>query len=355
MIRVVVSFVLMVLFSNLMASPLDSIGTEKKNGKVYILHKVEPKETLYSLSRKYNVSVDEIKAANVGNTELKVGQTIFIPSKLTSVSSGNIATGSTIKHKVDAKETLYSISRKYDISLEELKKANPGVNELKVGQELTIPVKGKSAVANNSEEKTTNIPDTYVVQPKETYYSISRKFGVSVPDLQKFNPGVKELQVGQEINLKEKAPVNTDATNIEVTVEEQPTRLTVEKKPAQPAKSDASKAYVQVKEPQLSSGPEKNMPTYSNLKKDGYMKINESGIVESYPDNSGFHYALHKTAPIGTIIYLVNEENGQKVYVRVIGKLTDSSPTILMKLSPKAYEKLSQGTSKVKVSATYIP
>lgn len=352
MVRVILGFILFISFFTLHANPLDSIGVEKKNGKTYIVHKIESKETLYSLSRKYGVSVDEIKAANDGLTELKLGQTILIPAKFTAAST--TSSKSLKQHTVQAKETMYSISRKYDVSMDDLKKVNPGISELKVGQTINIPQLGKAA---DKEESKSELPDTYTVQPKETFYSISKKFSISVNEIKKLNPDVSDLKVGQILKLKEGLTINADATNIESKEEVQETRIVVERKDA-PKKTETAqekKNLVQVKEPQNLTTTEKNVPTYSNLKKDGYMKINESGLVETYPDNTGFHYALHKTAPIGTIIYVVNEENGQKVYVRVMGKLTDASPGVIMKLTPKAYEKLAQGANKVKVTATYIP
>jgi LysM repeat protein len=212
--------------------------------------------------------------------------------------------------------------------------------------------------AKEEKPETVKVPEFYTVQPKETIFSISKKFGVKVEEIKKLNPGLSELKVGQRLRLSGSPENNTDATNIETAEEKE-----YQEKPEQTKKTETKRAdtpvekrnYVTVKDPKIITQPESNVPTFSNLKKDGYTKVNETGLAELYQDNSGFHYALHKTAPVGTIIYVVNEENGQKVYVRVMGRLTDAGTGVVIKLSPKAYDKVSKGSSKVKVNLTYIP
>lgn len=121
-----------------------------------INHIVQPKETLYSLSKKYAVSVDEIKLVNatILKNGLKIGQTIKIPSgknidrdeSLTKIESSKTEfsqakiSGNTIKHKVQPKETLYSISKKYNVTIDEIKNQNEVLlrNGLQVGQILSV-------------------------------------------------------------------------------------------------------------------------------------------------------------------------------------------------------------------------
>lgn len=139
--------------------------------KTEVNHKVVAKETLFSLSRDYNISVDEIKQNNVDvlKNGLKIGQIIKIPKEKTvdiqqstsatdenpkketvkvekpkPVVSQEIAvesnSGSTIKHKVEPKETLYSLSKKYNVSVDDIKQQNEVLlkNGLQIGQILTI-------------------------------------------------------------------------------------------------------------------------------------------------------------------------------------------------------------------------
>lgn len=128
-------------------------------------HVVESGETLYSLSRKYGISVDEIKSNNNGLKKgLQVGQVVKIPSTRTLneeesslggspppkraandtpvqpsevVSTGE---GEVVSHQVAPKETLYSLSKKYGVTVDDIKNQNPDVAQkgLQVGQTITI-------------------------------------------------------------------------------------------------------------------------------------------------------------------------------------------------------------------------
>lgn len=134
------------------------------DNKTEISHKVVAGETLYSISKTYGVSVDEISNANesILKNGLKTGQTLKIKtSKVlnskTQVSEDlkpttdelNIVENSdtneyiTIKHQVEAKETLYSISKKYNVSVDEIKQQNEVIlaKGLQTGQEIIIKLK----------------------------------------------------------------------------------------------------------------------------------------------------------------------------------------------------------------------
>ena len=120
--------------------PADSIGIEKINGRVHVLHQVEEKETLYSLSRRYKVNIKEIIAANPSaEFGLNIGEILKIP-----MAVENTPAEGRITHIVQPQETLYSISKKYGVSPEQVKEWNRiSTNLLDIGQELIIipPVK----------------------------------------------------------------------------------------------------------------------------------------------------------------------------------------------------------------------
>ncbi len=105
-------------------------------------HTVERSETLYSLSRKYGVTVDEIRDANnMGDSNtITIGQSLIIPgTDNATVSSSN--TTNFDEYKVVSGDTLYSISRKFDISVDELRKINnlSQTSVLRIGQVLKVP------------------------------------------------------------------------------------------------------------------------------------------------------------------------------------------------------------------------
>lgn len=106
----------------------------------------------------------------------------------------------TVSHQVQKGETLYSISRKYGISVGELCSANniSTSSVIKTGQNLKIPTKNLSEKSTNEKiEKT----DTYIVKKGDTLYGIAKRFGVSVETLTIMNKmsGSKTIKVGQTL------------------------------------------------------------------------------------------------------------------------------------------------------------
>jgi LysM repeat protein len=175
-----------------------------------ITHIVVPKETLFGLATKYNIKVEALQNANAAalTNGLKVGQELIIPQELSQKTE--IAT-SKITHLVQAKESLFSIARLYNVSVEDLDKANTAIikDGLQVGQVINIPNKKKTLDGRvrviNSETV------FYVVQPKETKYSIAKKFGITIEQLESQNPEiVNGLTEGNKlaINVQQITPTN---------------------------------------------------------------------------------------------------------------------------------------------------
>lgn len=135
----------------------------------YIIHKVESKETLYSLAKKYNVSMESICDLNpelkTGN--LKVGAKLkFVnPNPTPAVTENSVAetqkvdeiANVNVVHKVLPKETLYKISKQYNVKIDELVKLNPGVeNGLPVDYLLIVKKgSGTNAVIEEAESHAT--------------------------------------------------------------------------------------------------------------------------------------------------------------------------------------------------------
>ncbi|MHB1277166.1 MAG: septal ring lytic transglycosylase RlpA family protein [Bacteroidia bacterium] len=131
--------------------PLDSVGIKEVNGKYFVLHKVEKGEGLYAIARRYKANVDDIKKANPEAGEgLKVGQIILVPINYTPETKKEDPKkeepkkeepkkGESVLHVVKTGETLYSISKLYNVSVDEIKIKNKLTsNNLTVGQELVI-------------------------------------------------------------------------------------------------------------------------------------------------------------------------------------------------------------------------
>ena len=128
-------------------------------GAKYTIHDVVKGETLYSLARHYGVTVDDIKEANTVLTEgLKAGQRIKIPVKSAVEKSPKVQL-----HKVVRGETLYSLAKQHNLTVEELREANPHIKKgLKAGQLIEIPIK-ESQVEQPAPQQPTPVIQTAVV------------------------------------------------------------------------------------------------------------------------------------------------------------------------------------------------
>ena len=178
-------------------------SSKNKTGNTAFLHKVQPKESIYSISREYQVDVKEIFAANSGLVaELKIGQKIVIYK----VQNTSISTQGS-EYEVLPKETKYSIARANNLSIADLENANPALKnqDLQIGQKIIIPNNGNFTATNQTTVATVkNNSQTlvYEVLPKETKYGIARKFNTSVEELEKLNPEISTgLMIGQKIFL----------------------------------------------------------------------------------------------------------------------------------------------------------
>ena len=173
-------------------------------GKIYYIHIVSGKETLYGISRAYNVTQKVIASENPGVfAGLQPGMVLKIPAEPVVDESIEIReTDDYYYHVITEGETLYFLSKKYGIDVVEIEKANPEVrvSDLQVNQVLKIP-KRKSP----PEEK--QFPaDSFVyhyVQAGETLYSISVKYDVSIEEIKEINPELRwgELKYDEYIKI----------------------------------------------------------------------------------------------------------------------------------------------------------
>lgn len=183
-------FSLFILISSLgQASVLDSIGIKTKGDKKYIIHQVTQGETFYSLSKRYNLSVEDIKVANNSGETLSIGQELYLPikSKETTTPTAEFQN----IHVVGSQETLFSISRRYKVSVQDLKKWNSlESNDIKIGQKLIF-----------SDPEPQKAKQTHTVESKETLYSLARKYGVSVEAIRKANDISEQntISIGQTL------------------------------------------------------------------------------------------------------------------------------------------------------------
>jgi LysM repeat protein len=210
-----IKIIFLALVSWLDSSPnADSLRMETINGKSYVIHQVSEKETLYSISRRYGSPITGILEVNpTADGGLEIGQLLKIPyvPKPKPVATSLI-------HKVQPKETLFSISKLYNVSVEEIKAWNYLTeNSLSTGQELRV-----KRPASFVESKTTEVAKgTHVVATGETLFSISRDFRISVDQIKAWNKmQAADLKVGQVILIAGPGQTNTEAKVTEAKVTE---------------------------------------------------------------------------------------------------------------------------------------
>ena len=134
---------------------------------------VKKGDSLYSIAKKYNTTVDELKRTNnLTSNILSIGQVLKLPSdKASNVEKEE----NTISYTVQKGDSLYSIARKYDTTIDRIKDLNNlTTNLLSIGQVLLIPTD-------------TNLETTYTVQRGDSLYSIAKKYNTTVDRLKQLN------------------------------------------------------------------------------------------------------------------------------------------------------------------------
>ena len=203
------------------------VVVQKKPVAKMITHNVAPKETLYGIEKKYDVSDEALKKANpfLEKEGLQIGQTLVIPSQI-GLKTTNSIQNQVVFHEVLPKETKYSIAKKYDISIDELEKKNPEiVANLPVGFKLIIkgnpstslPKVEKSTVRDPAKEMVqvlTPEPSPkikyieYTVKPKETLFRLSKMAGLPQEEMIALNPDLaKGVEVGMVLRVPASAAI----------------------------------------------------------------------------------------------------------------------------------------------------
>lgn len=285
----------------------DSIGIRVKNERTYILHKVEKGDGLYSLSRKYNISLETIVDENPGSDNvIKIDQIIWIPTDLQpvvqekvvddyfnnlptkeyisrpNVESNNQVTTFAKYHKVLVGETLYSISKKYNTSVEMIKNLNNmSLDNISEGQRILV---------QDGQAKTVYVSDNQSD-------SLSNSKSSAYSDL------------GFDTRVETKTIENNDGYYIKV----------------------------------------------ETLKEYNIEKIEEGGdvIVGDLKLSENKNFALHFSAPIGQVIMVTNTKNSRTVFVKVIGNFTKPvNSSEIIKLSSMSASAIGV-SSKDKVMLSY--
>lgn len=328
----------------------DSIGIETIEGKVVILHKVDPGETLYSISKKYGVTADAITEANPGSgMGIRVGQVLKVPKGKSAEESASTETSaeeednSSNYHIVKEGETLYAISQKYPCSVEDIQKWNNlSGNELNVGQKLMIKQE-----ENTSETvmATTTTSDEEITTEETTPIEETEEVAETETDIEETATETETISESTETAIVEE-PVETEAEEVTTVENSTPTKAIEEEEEekgltiAERIRLQASKVTYEKTEVNDDSLPSKRTQDMG-----GYSKTFEKGYAILL-ENTGFderYLAHHRTLPIGSILQVKNLENSKTVFVRIVGVLEHENPKVIISLSMKAQIRLHTG------------
>ena len=272
------------------AHKADSVGTKVKNGKVYILHKVEQGQGMYSISKRYGVPLKTLIDENPGSDKvIKTDHIIWVPTEAVPV----------LEEKV-VKDFFEN-------------------NDLEIKDRPDV-VKDNPTTTTTTEVST--FAKYHIVSPGETLYSISQKYKTSVEMIQTLN-GLEStsLSEGQKLLVQD-----GKATTKTVSVVDDDYNAVKEKL--------EEKHYEEL-------GFDTVVETETKKSSTGYSikKVEEVGVGviggDGVPTDKNF--AAHFNAPIGTVIMVTNPANDKTVFVKVIGNFvkTEESATII-RLSPQS-------------------
>ncbi len=218
-------------------------------------HTVIAKETPYGISKQYGLTVDELYRMNpsVKDNGLKIGDVIVVSKSGSSTktatskpaaTTASVKSGKTGTITLQPKQTIYGITKQYQISEADLRKLNPELDShMKIGDKITLPSDniqkfGGSATATVAQTKTTERPTEvktvtktetissdkglYIVQPKDNYYKISRQFNLTQKQLFALNPGLEAsgLKPGEAIRVSNGNATVNSASSDSIKVED---------------------------------------------------------------------------------------------------------------------------------------
>lgn len=200
-------------------------------------HTVEKGDTLFGISRKYNISVDDLLRLNPESKDgnIKIGEVLRLDGKGSSKQLGYII--------LKPKETIYGISKQYRISETDLKALNPDLNnQMKAGSRIILPLENIKKYGDGEllEEVTSpklqaNIPVssntytttgvssddfvTYTVQSGDTTFGIVNKFGIALDELIQLNPALSSgLKPGITLKIRKADPAYVKKSGDELNV-----------------------------------------------------------------------------------------------------------------------------------------
>lgn len=357
---------------------LDSVGVERRDGKFFVLHRVNQGQTLYALARRYNTSVEVIKTANPGLTDgVKYNQLVRIPQPEPQLSRKEEKAAERVARR---EEKAAKKAEQEDDQL--MKKSEPvAKTEPKEPEKASKKdVKEDAKAAQRLEADLRKNTDVHVVESGQTLYSIAVKNKVLMADIRRWNNlNSDNILVGQALIVSEKGfaarQAGNDAEPAASPVKAEPKPDIAKKEPAKtnpparpaddatsrtpmtrPAehpdtKAESARSEAKEERPTRPGDPGMKLPTKGK-------RVAEMGIAEliEADESANKYLAMHRSAPVGSLVQVRNDVNNQSLWVKVIGRLpnTGVNDRVLIKLSAKAFEKLSPNNQSFRAEVSYI-
>ena len=330
----------------------DSLTVRQRADSLFIIHQVEGGETVYSLAQRYHITSDDLIRQNgLKSNALDIGQVLEIQYNKDLQKDSEILSGPQEgQHEVALGETLYAIAKKYNLSLDTLRKMNLlTADELSVGQYLLIKetpavndVKDSSSQVLKEETKDVDPPSDsisteiiesevelgsyiYYVQNGENMEEIAAKFNISRDSIKSYNNlRNNRLKTGQKL-LFPPAMIN-DSTIIKIS----------------------------------------KVPDYISTNYGSKMIFKEVGGIKKYTEeglariidtelNTPKYLALHRSLGIGTIFEVTNLMNNKVLHVRVVGRLpnTGLNENVMLRLTESVFEDLGIVDKQARMKMVY--
>ncbi|MFN8394436.1 MAG: LysM peptidoglycan-binding domain-containing protein [Bacteroidia bacterium] len=412
--------------------PGDSVGVKVVNGKSYVLYKIAKGDNLGRISKEYGVSVANLEEINsIQGANIQVGQVLMVPSRGAAKGlslqnmSGSTASGGTTQpapkpvtasptapapkpaptadqnpsssgrkqHTVAKGETLYAVSRKYSVTVDQIRQWNSlSADGLKEGQKLWVsesgtaqvtkpvetvkpvepevikpkpeenPVVAKPAesatvkplVEGGGDQNATKVktsPGIHVVKPGETLFAIARTYGMDVSELRKINR-LENTSIKEGQALRVKADGNENPNQGTSLIE------------AISSVQDSTPKLEQYPDLKVLTAPKATtVPTTATVSvyKDkstgiSYKRIEESGkvgTIQDFATDQTRFYAFHRYLPTGSYIRVNYPQKGQSILVEVINQLPENDPYVV-RLSAKSLEYLMIREAGEEVRLRYV-
>ena len=327
----------------------------------HLNYKVKQGDTLYKISIQHDVPIESIKSSNpniVGNA-INIGDIVRIPTQAVQVVLQDNALEKSMSDPKDDESVQLVVK---DISPEPVKAtaSSKPMPEISAAEKALFD---KKPAATNDKDKTSATttsntslmkPAKHIVKKGETLFSIAKVYGIEMQAIRTWN-GLKkdELTAGKDLIVGWIQPTGKALANLNKKREKAgqapiptPTETVVKPKPPVPVKpmSVYHKKYMD----------------FAKDKSGRYRLKKQRGIATWFDDSgeasSGSNlYALHRSAPLRSIVEVKNPINGRSVYVMVIERLPDtpSNKNVLVSLTLSAAKQLNMLDEKTQVEASY--